>query len=71
MQLWLELLICLVVIAYAGYYLSRYGDIIAEKNRYVCKLGWIDSASHRDLLARTSHGDYFSDYRGCTKYCCW
>lgn len=31
MQLWLELLICLVVIAYAGYYLSRYGDIIAEK----------------------------------------
>lgn len=31
MQLWLGLLICLVVIAYAGYYLSRYGDIIAEK----------------------------------------
>jgi cation:H+ antiporter len=31
MELWLELFICLVVIAYAGYYLSRYGDIIAEK----------------------------------------
>lgn len=31
MQLWLELVICLVVIAYAGYFLSRYGDIIAEK----------------------------------------
>ena len=31
MQLWLELLICLLIIAYAGYYLSRYGDIIAEK----------------------------------------
>ena len=31
MQLWLELFICLVIIAYAGYYLSRYGDIIAEK----------------------------------------
>ncbi|HSG92412.1 MAG TPA: sodium:calcium antiporter [Methylotenera sp.] len=31
MILWLKLLICLVVIAYAGYNLSRYGDIIAEK----------------------------------------
>jgi cation:H+ antiporter len=31
MILWLELLVCLTVIAYAGYYLSRYGDIIAEK----------------------------------------
>lgn len=31
MLLWLQLLICLSVIAYAGYYLSRYGDIIAEK----------------------------------------
>jgi cation:H+ antiporter len=31
MILWLQLLICLVVIAYAGYNLSRYGDIIAEK----------------------------------------
>lgn len=31
MLLWSELLICLVVITYAGYYLSRYGDIIAEK----------------------------------------
>ncbi len=30
-ELWLELLICLVVIGYAGYDLSRYGDIIAEK----------------------------------------
>jgi cation:H+ antiporter len=29
--LWLKLSICLVVIGYAGYYLSRYGDIIAEK----------------------------------------
>jgi len=31
MILWLELLVCLAVIAYAGYYLSRFGDIIAEK----------------------------------------
>ena len=31
MTLFLKLLICLVVIAYAGYYLSKYGDIIAEK----------------------------------------
>lgn len=31
MILWLELLFCLAVIGYAGYYLSRYGDIIAEK----------------------------------------
>ncbi len=31
MQLWLGLLICILVIAYAGYYLSRYGDIISEK----------------------------------------
>lgn len=31
MELWLKLLICLLVIAYAGYYLSRFGDIIAEK----------------------------------------
>jgi cation:H+ antiporter len=31
MTLWLSLLFCLAVIAYAGYYLSRYGDIIAEK----------------------------------------
>lgn len=28
---WLQLLLCLVAIGYAGYYLSRYGDIIAEK----------------------------------------
>ncbi|MEQ1599301.1 MAG: hypothetical protein ABL880_08050 [Methylotenera sp.] len=28
---WLKLLLCLAVIGYAGYYLSRYGDIIAEK----------------------------------------
>ncbi|MBU1424842.1 MAG: sodium:calcium antiporter [Gammaproteobacteria bacterium] len=32
MLIWLEFLICLSVIAYAGYYLSRYGDIIAEKS---------------------------------------
>jgi len=32
MLLWLQLLICLSVIAYAGYFLSRYGDIIAEKS---------------------------------------
>lgn len=32
MMLWLKLLICLAVIAYAGYFLSRYGDIIAEKS---------------------------------------
>lgn len=31
MLIWLELLICLAVIGYAGYFLSRYGDIIAEK----------------------------------------
>jgi cation:H+ antiporter len=31
MLIWLELLLCLSVIGYAGYYLSRYGDIIAEK----------------------------------------
>ncbi len=31
MLLWLELLICLSIIGYAGYLLSHYGDIIAEK----------------------------------------
>lgn len=31
MLLWLQLLLCLAVIGYAGYFLSRYGDIIAEK----------------------------------------
>jgi cation:H+ antiporter len=31
MLVWLELLLCLTVIGYAGYFLSRYGDIIAEK----------------------------------------
>jgi cation:H+ antiporter len=31
-MLWLQLLLCLAVIGYAGYYLSRYGDIIAEKS---------------------------------------
>lgn len=31
MLIWLELLFCLAVIGYAGYFLSRYGDIIAEK----------------------------------------
>lgn len=31
MLIWIELLVCLAVIAYAGYFLSRYGDIIAEK----------------------------------------
>ncbi|CAH1202058.1 Cation:H+ antiporter [Candidatus Nitrotoga sp. BS] len=31
MLLWLQLLFCLAVIGYAGYFLSRYGDIIAEK----------------------------------------
>lgn len=31
MMHWLELLLCLIVIGYAGYFLSRYGDIIAEK----------------------------------------
>jgi cation:H+ antiporter len=29
---WLQLLLCLAVIGYAGYFLSRYGDIIAEKS---------------------------------------
>ena len=32
MLLWLQLLLCLIVIGYAGYFLSRYGDIIAEKS---------------------------------------
>lgn len=31
MILWLQLLLCLVIIGYAGYFLSRYGDIISEK----------------------------------------
>ncbi len=31
MLLWLQLLLCLIIIGYAGYYLSRYGDIIAKK----------------------------------------
>lgn len=31
MVLWLELLLCLAIIAYAGYFLSRYGDIISDK----------------------------------------
>lgn len=34
MIVWLELLVCLVVIGWAGYRLSLYGDMIAEK------LGW-------------------------------
>jgi len=32
MLLWLQLLICFAIICYAGYFLSRYGDIIAEKS---------------------------------------
>jgi len=32
MQLWFQLLACLAIIGYAGYYLSRNGDIIAEKS---------------------------------------
>ncbi|MEO8331849.1 MAG: sodium:calcium antiporter [Gallionella sp.] len=32
MLLWMQLLLCLAVIGYAGYFLSRYGDIIAEKS---------------------------------------
>ncbi|OGT15577.1 MAG: cation transporter, partial [Gallionellales bacterium RIFCSPHIGHO2_02_FULL_57_16] len=32
MLLWLQLLLCLAVIGYAGYFLSRNGDIIAEKS---------------------------------------
>jgi cation:H+ antiporter len=31
MLIWLEFVFCLAVIGYAGYFLSRYGDIIAEK----------------------------------------
>ncbi len=31
MTLWLQLLLCLAVVGYAGYFLSRNGDIIAEK----------------------------------------
>jgi cation:H+ antiporter len=29
--IWLQLLLCLAIIGYAGYFLSRYGDIIADK----------------------------------------
>jgi cation:H+ antiporter len=32
MVLWLQLLLYLAIIGYAGYFLSRYGDIIAEKS---------------------------------------
>ncbi len=32
MLIWLEFLFCLGIICFAGYYLSRYGDIIAEKS---------------------------------------
>jgi cation:H+ antiporter len=32
MLLWIQLLLCLGIIGYAGYFLSRYGDIIAEKS---------------------------------------
>lgn len=32
MYVWIELLFCLSIIGYAGYLLSRYGDIIAEKS---------------------------------------
>ena len=32
MLLWFQLLLCLSIIGYAGYFLSRYGDIIAEKS---------------------------------------
>ncbi len=32
MMLWLQFVICLAIIGYAGYFLSRYGDIIAEKS---------------------------------------
>ena len=31
MLYWLQFLVCLAIIGYAGYFLSRYGDIIAEK----------------------------------------
>jgi len=31
MLIWIEFLLCLAVIGYAGYFLSRYGDIIADK----------------------------------------
>jgi cation:H+ antiporter len=32
MLFWFQLLLCLSIIGYAGYFLSRYGDIIAEKS---------------------------------------
>ncbi|MDX8385885.1 MAG: sodium:calcium antiporter [Gallionella sp.] len=32
MLLWLQLALCLAIIGYAGYFLSRYGDIIADKS---------------------------------------
>ncbi len=31
-MLWMKLLLCLAIIGYAGYFLSRFGDIIAEKS---------------------------------------
>ena len=31
-MLWMQLLLCLAIIGYAGYFLSRFGDIIAEKS---------------------------------------
>ncbi len=39
MTLWLKLSLCLAVIGCAGYYLSRYGDIIAEKTGM--SRGWV------------------------------
>lgn len=31
MLLWMQLLSCIVVIGYAGFFFSRYGDIVAGK----------------------------------------
>lgn len=42
MTLWLQLLLYLAVIAYAGYFLSRFGDIIAEKSGISGKCKKID-----------------------------
>ncbi len=43
MLLWLQLLLCLATIGYAGYYLSRYGDISAEKTGMYAS--WIGAAT--------------------------
>lgn len=55
MMLWLELLLCLAVIGYAGYFLSCYGDILAEKTGLSASwIGLILLATATSLLAAVS-----------------